>query len=156
MLEKVELHLKDLLVWWEHRHDSDSLLLFFDNLKEDHEGCVRRIAKFMGVKCDEDVIARVVHTTTHTEMARHHSKFGVHRFATAVAEKLGESPPPEGESVSRVCRDGGKSGEGKQKLPVEAQQQIDQMWQEIVTAKLGFKDLNEMREAWKKEQGLFS
>ena len=75
MLEKVELYLKDLLVWWEHRHDSDLLLLFFDDLKEDHKRCVRRIAKFMGVECDEGVIAHVVHTTTHTEMARHHSKF---------------------------------------------------------------------------------
>ena len=152
MLEKVELNLRDLLVWWEHRHNSDLLLLFFDDIKEDHEGCVRRIAKFMGVQCDDDVIARVVHTTTHAEMARHHSKFGVRRFATVIAEKLGESPPPEGESISRVRKDGGKSGEGKQKLPVEVQQRIDQMWQEIVTAKLGFKDLKEMREAWKIEQ----
>lgn len=128
------------------------LIVFFDDLKEDHEGCVRRIAKFMGIECDYDVIARVVHTTTHAEMARHHSKFGVRRFATVVAEKLGESPPPEGEPISRVRRDGGKSGEGKEKLPLELQQRIDQMWREIVTAKLGFKDLKEMREAWKREQ----
>lgn len=53
---------------------------------------------------------------THTEMARHYSKFGVHKFATVIAEKLGESPPPEGKSVSRVHKDGGKSGEGKKKL----------------------------------------
>ena len=85
-------------------------------------------------------------------MARHHSKFGVRRFATAVAEKLGESPPPEGESISRVRRDGGRSGDGKEQLPDEIQQRIDQMWREIVTAKLGFKDLKEMREAWRKEQ----
>ena len=152
MLERVELYLKDLLVWWDHRHDDNLLVLFFDDLKEDHEGCVRRIAKFMGIECDDDVIARVVHTTTHAEMARHHSKFGVRRFATVVAENLGESPPPEDEPVSRVRKDGGKSGEGKEKLPVELQQCIDQMWQEIVTAKLGFKDLKEMRVAWKMEQ----
>lgn len=30
-------------------------------------------------------------------------------------------PPPEGESVSRVRKDGGKSGGGKQRLPVEIQ-----------------------------------
>ena len=152
VLEKIEFHLKDLLVWWEHRHDNGLLVLFFDDLKEDHEGGVHRIAKFMGVECNDDIIARVVHTTTHAEMARHQSKFGVRRFATFIADKLGENPPPEGESVSRVRKDGGKSGEGKQRLPVEIQQRINQMWQDIVTAKLGFKDLKEMRESWQKEQ----
>ena len=152
MLKNIEFRLKDLLVWWENRHDDDLLFLFFDHLKEDHEGCVRRIANFMGVECDDDVIARVVHTTTHAEMARHHSKFSVHRFATVLAEKLGESPPPDSELVSRVRKDGGKSGEGKEKLPAEVQQLIDDMWQEIVTSKLGFNDLNEMSEAWKNEK----
>ena len=102
----------------------------------------------MGVKCDKDVISSVVHTTIHAEMAWHHSKFGVCSwFATVSAEKLGESPPPEGKSVSQVLKDGGKSVEEKQKLPVEVQQCIDQMWQEIVTAKLV--NLKEMCEAWK-------
>ena len=51
MLEKVESYLKDLLVWWEHRHDDNLLMLFFDDLnKEDHEGCVCRIAMFIGIK----------------------------------------------------------------------------------------------------------
>ena len=70
--------LQDLLLWWEHRHDDDVLLLFFDDLKEDHPGCVRRIAKFIGIDCDEEVLAHVVHTTTHAEMSRHHSKFDLH------------------------------------------------------------------------------
>ena len=66
--------------------------------------------------------------------------------------ETGESLLPESEFVGRVRKDGGKSGEGKQKLPIEIQQRIDQMWQEIVTSKLGFQNLQEMREAWKKEQ----
>ena len=69
-----------------------------------------------------------------------------------LTKKFGDEPPPEEEYVGRVCKDGGKSGEGKQKLPVEVQQRIDQMWQEIVTSKLGFQNLQEMCEAWKKEQ----
>ena len=149
-LETIERRMNNLLAWWEHRHDDNVLLLFFDDLKEDHAGCVRRIAKFIGVDLDEDAIARVVHTTSHTEMSRHHSKFSSNKLAKFIAEKIGEIPPPE---VSRVRKDGGKSGEGKQKLPGEVQQRIDQKWQEIVTAKLGFQDLKEMREAWKKELG---
>ena len=151
-LRQVEKRLNDLLLWWEHRHDNDLLLLFFDDLKEDHARCVRQIAKFMGVDCDEDVIARVVHTTSHAEMARHHSKFSSRIVATIIAKKIGETPPPESEFTSRVRKSGGKSGEGQQLLPLEVQQRIDQLWQEIVTAKLRFQSLEEMRGAWKKEQ----
>ena len=69
-----------------------------------------------------------------------------------IADKTGERLLPESEFVGRVRMDGGKSGEGKQKLPVEVQQRIDQMWQENVTAKLGFQNLQEMCEAWKTEE----
>ena len=154
-LQQVEKHIKDLVTWWEHRHDDDVLLVFFDDLKEDHAGCVHQISKFMGITLDENEVARVVHTTTHAEMARQSSKFDTRKFALTMTEMIaliGEEPPPEGEFVGRVRKDGGKSGEGKQKLPVVIQQRIDQIWQEIVTAKLGFQDLKEMREACKKEQ----
>ena len=151
-LQEVEKHMQDLVLWWEHRHDDNTLLLFYDDLKEDHAGSVRRIAKFVGVDLDEDAVACVVHTTSHAEMSRHSSKFDVRKYFLMVTEKIGEEPLPESECVGRVRKDGGKSGQGKEKLPVEVQQRIDQMWQEIVTSKLGFQDLKEMRDTWKKEQ----
>ena len=141
--------LNGLLVWWEHRNDDNVLFLFFDDLKEDHAGCVCRVAKFTGMDCDEALLARVVHTTTHAEMVRHHSKFDTHNLAIMTAKKVGEEPPTE--FSGRVRKDGGKSGDG-QKLPPEVRQYIKEKWQEIVTAKLGFQNLKEMREAWHKEQ----
>ena len=146
----VEQNLKDLLNWWEHRHDDDVLLIFYDDIKEDHMGSVRRIAKFIGVDCDGETLARVVHTTTHAEMARNHTKFSTHLGAAMIASKAGDTTLPEGESVGRVRRNGGKSGDGN-KLPVEIQQRIDQLWQEIIIPKLGFQNLNAMREAWHKD-----
>ena len=138
---EVEKHLRDLLMWWERRHDDSVLFLFFDNLKEDHGGCVCRIAKFMCVDCDEDEIARVVHTTSHAEMCRHHSKFSSRRHTLIVAERIREVPPSQSEFVGRVRREGGKSGEGAQTLPLSVQKRIDQLWHEIVTVNLGFADL---------------
>ena len=120
-LKPVEKHIRDLLLWWEHRRDDDLCLLFFDDLKEDHEGCVRRIAKFIDVRCEEDEIARIVHTTTHQEMSRHASKFNTNRAVLKLSEKFGEEPTPESEIIGRVRKNGGKSGEGKQQLPVEIQ-----------------------------------
>ena len=145
----IENHINDLLNWWEHRHDDDVMLLFYDDLKEDHAGCVRRIAKHMGVDCDEDTIARVVHTTSHAEMSKHASKFTEIKLISEFAEELGEEVSSQ--FIGKVRKDGGKSGEGKEQLPADIQQRIDQLWQDIVTTKLGFKDLTEMRAAWKTE-----
>ena len=98
-------------------------------------------AKFMRVELDDDTVAHVVHTTSHAEMSRIASKFDVHKLALTLTEKIGEEPD---EFVCRVSKDEGKSGEGKQKLPADVQQRIDQMWQDIVTSKLGFQNLKEM------------
>lgn len=146
----VSIYLVDLLEWWEHRHDPDVLFLFYDDLKEDHIGCVRRIAKFMGVDCSEEVIMRVVHTTTHAEMLRHSSKFDLHSVVHNIAKRFREGNEEDNTMVGRVRKGGGKSGEG-QLLPPDIKEHIDQKWEETVTAKLGFKSLNEMRLYWKKE-----
>ena len=125
------------------------MFLFYDDLKEDHEGCVHQ---YMGVDCDEDSIARVVHTTSHAEISKHASKFNAQKFVAKISEIIGEEPVPESEFVGRVRKSGGKSGEGKEQLPVDIQQHIDQLWQGIVTTKFGFNTLSEMCEAWKKER----
>ena len=144
-----EKRLDDLLVWWDHRHDNNVLLLFFDDIKEDHAGCVRKIAKFIGIECSEELLERVVHTTTHREMARHSHKFSSPFVLAKHLKDFGERPPAE--IVGKVRRDGGRSGDGK-KLPVEVQRYLEEKWTEVVTAKLGFKTLKEMRDAWRKEQ----
>ena len=143
-------NMHNLLVWWEHRHDDNVLLTFFDDFKEDHAGCVRRIAKFMGfADYDEEAIARVVATTTYAEMVKHHSKFDTHSMVFELAKGVGDEPPTT--FIGRVRKNGGRSGDGSENLPLEVQQQIDEEWRTIVTSKTGYRDLREMREAWKKE-----
>ena len=149
---EIEKNMKHLLKWWEHRNDADKIVLFYDDLKEDHAGSVRRIAKFMGVDCSEEVIARVVHTTSHSEMSQHASKFGTAPLPQNIIDKLGEAPVKDGTHVGRVRKDGGRSNDGKV-LPPDVQTHIEQAWKEIVTAKLGFNNLKEMRDAWRKELG---
>ena len=102
VMPQVEKNLNDLLLWWEHRHDDDILMFFFDDLLEDHAGCVRRIAKFIGVDCDEDTLLRVVRTTTHAEMVHHRKKFYSGAVSIKIAKKFGDTLPPENERVERV------------------------------------------------------
>ena len=112
-------------------------------------GSVRRIARFMGVNCDDETIGRVVRTTTHAEMTEHHSKFDLHSVILQLARQWGEDPPSE--FVGRVRMGGGKPGDGR-KLPFDVQRRLDEEWHDIITSKLGFNNLQEMRDAWKKER----
>lgn len=146
---QVEMTLKDLLKWWDHRHDDDVLLLFYEDLKEDHDGYVRRIAKFISVDCDDEAFTRIVHTTTHAEMVWNISKFDSRTFAVYIAKKIGDTVADE--HVGRVREGGGRSGDGKQ-LPSDIQAHIDKVWAKIITSKLGFQTYEEMRENWHKEQ----
>ena len=81
----------------------------------------------------------MVHITTHAEMSCHSTK-----FASLAALKL--HVPTEIVGKVHVYR----SGDG-QPLPVETERHIEEKWAEIVTAKLGFKSLKEMRAAWHKD-----
>ena len=134
VMPQVEKNLNDLLLWWEHRHDDDILMFFFDDLLEDHAGCVRRIAKFIGVDCDEDTLLRVVRTTTHAEMVHHRKKFYSGAVSIKITKKFGDTLPPENERVERVRKNGGRSGDGQQ-LPAEIQLHVDQLWLKIVNPK---------------------
>ena len=100
--------------------------------------------------CDEDTLTRIVHTTTHEEMAHHRKKFYSGAVSIKIAKKFGDTLPPENERVQRVHKNGGRSGDGQQ-LPTEIQLHVDQLWLKIVTPKLGFGNLHEMREALHKE-----
>jgi hypothetical protein len=66
--------------------------------------------------------------------------------------RISYSIPPVNERVERVRKNGGTSGDGQQ-LPAEIQEHVDKLWLDIVlTPKLGFSNLQEMRDAWHKEQ----
>ena len=139
----VRKRIEQLLGWWKKRHQDD-------DLKEDHSGCVCKIAKFMGVDCTDEVIARVVKTTSHGEMSKHSSKFDARSQSLALAQQIGEEPNFDAEDyVVRVRKDGGRSGDGKL-LPQHIQDYYNQQWKEIITAELGFNNLKEMWDAWHK------
>ena len=57
------------------------------------------------------------------------------------------------ELTGKVRKDGGKSGEGVQRLSPEHRAGFAAAWKAVVTRRLGFKDLAEMRAAWRAEHG---
>ena len=69
-----------LVSWWEHRNDSNVLLLFFEDMKEDLESAVREVAAFIGIE-DEERINKAVEMSSFEFTKKNERKFSSVRFA---------------------------------------------------------------------------
>jgi len=61
--------------WWPLRGNSNVLLVHFSDLKNDHEGSVRRIADFLGFDVTADQWPAILEYTSFTWMKAHEDKF---------------------------------------------------------------------------------
>jgi len=95
-----------LTSWWPHRDDPNVLLVFFEDLKTDLEGCVRRIAAFMdqggagagaagtsaALATDEEAIAEVVRLSSFEYMSEHAHQFDEHLLKRVRNPHMGLPP----------------------------------------------------------------
>jgi len=147
----VDRGLSNLCDFWQHRHDARVCFFFFDDLRERHADCVRRVQQFMDLGVDEDVTQKVIAQSTHEYMSApaHARKFDDHKIVHAMDLRRGivRSVPLTG----KVRKDGGKSGAGAA-LPQSVQDWIEWRWRCIVLPRTGFANLSAMRAAWLLEQ----
>eukprot|EP00746_Dinoflagellata_sp_MGD_P127643 gnl/MRDRNA2_/MRDRNA2_62164_c0_seq1.p1 gnl/MRDRNA2_/MRDRNA2_62164_c0~~gnl/MRDRNA2_/MRDRNA2_62164_c0_seq1.p1 ORF type:complete len:428 (+),score=87.83 gnl/MRDRNA2_/MRDRNA2_62164_c0_seq1:117-1400(+) len=160
---KMEEWLRDLVDWWNHRHDPDVLFLFFDELTQQHRRSVERIAAFMGLDpaSNASLIETVVSQTTHAAMASTRGPSGKDPFdeqpvADVVALMLGLSSEQRSSLVGKVRKGGGQSGQGGKgkALPEVVAQNLELSWAKVVEDQLGFKNLSEMMSTREKELAL--
>src|SRR4051812_48155359 len=64
-----------LASWWPHRHDDNVLLLAYEQMQNDHEGSVRRVAEFIGFGDDDSRIAIAIRESSLASMQAHHDKY---------------------------------------------------------------------------------
>lgn len=88
--------------WWEHRHKSNVLFMHFSDMKRDHEGSVRKIAKHLGFEPTAEQWPKVLEYTSFKWMKEHEDKFEV---ATLCKDKNGEP--------FKLINDGGMVRKGK-------------------------------------------
>ncbi|NWJ01284.1 ST1D1 Sulfotransferase, partial [Crypturellus undulatus] len=60
-------HVKD---WWEKRKDKRLLYLFYEEMKQDPQREVRKIARFLGKEVPESMVEKIVHHTSFQEMKK--------------------------------------------------------------------------------------
>lgn len=101
--------------WWSHRDDPDLLVLWYEELRADLEGAIRKISGFLGAEIEEEEIPPLVERCRGEVLARHGPKFD------EVVELLAEMGLTAGGSFIRS----GRSGEGAQWLSDDQRRRLD-------------------------------
>jgi hypothetical protein len=124
--------------WWEQRHREDVQILCFEDMKRDLEGTVRRIAAFIGISADEDLIAIATRQSTFEFMRAHEQHFADAPTIQAINRKDG-LPPARSTKVRS-----GRVGDGASLSP-KLRATLDDAWQREIGAPLGIRSYEELR-----------
>jgi len=128
--------------WWQQRENPAILFLSFEDMKADLPGTVQRVAEFIGVELDDELLEIVVRQSSFEFMAAHKQHFDDHlmRDGRDAARGL----PPDGDSF-KVRK--GQVGEYQHELSDEMQAELDGIWRKTLKAQFGFTSYDDLREA---------
>lgn len=124
--------------WWEQRRRSDVLPLCFEDMKQDHDGAVRRIASFLRMDADEELLALATRQSTFEFMHAHRDKFQDASVTRAFSRMRGLSPA----STAKIRS--GRVGDGAT-LSASLQRALDEAWAREVGGPLGLRSYAELR-----------
>lgn len=130
---------RHLRSWWEQRQREDVLMLSYEDMKEDLEGAVRRIATFIGLQADEELIALVTRQSSLEFMRAHERQFDDH-VTTARFNRLMGLPPESRTTKVRTGRVG-----DSQTLSPRLRAALDEAWEHELGGPLGIRSYPEMR-----------
>lgn len=135
-----------LISWWEQRHNSDVLLLCYEDMKDDLEGTVRKISDFMAIELDDHLLSIVLKQSSREFMLANQDKFdnpdAMRKFTNEVAGL------PYKTNTYKIT-----SGNDKRyQLSSEQKQEFKDIWKEQIESKFGFKDYEELRQELKELQ----
>jgi hypothetical protein len=119
---------KHLLSWWPRRQDDDVLMLVFEQMKQDLPGEIRRIAAFIGVEWDDELLAITEEHASLAFMQRHGDKFDDLLMRT-LSEEVANLPPGSDSAKVRA----GQVGEHAQYLGEDVSAALDDVWRLEVT-----------------------
>ena len=125
---------------WDQRKDGNVLPLCYENMKTDLPQTIERIAEFIGIPLDDELREIVLRQSDIKFMQAHENQFEDHviRKARSAAMKL----PLDGQ-LSKV-RDG-QAGSAKLLLPENIKQELDEIWQNELTPKIGLRSYEDLR-----------
>ena len=131
---------KHILAFWEQRKDENVLALSYENMKADLPRTIERVAEFIGIELDEELKQIVLKQSDIKFMQEHKAQFEDHliRKARSAAMKL----PLDGQ-LNKVRN--GQVGESKKHVPDDIKEELDLVWREEITAKIGLNSYEDLR-----------
>ena len=115
-------------------------------MKKDLESAVREVAAFIGIE-DEERIKKAVEMSSFEFTKKNERKFSSVRFARYRNAAVGL---PADLIPSKVVS--GSATKGRELMDEKTKEVIQAKWLEVVRKKIGFKDYDELRMAFKKEK----
>ena len=133
-----------LISWWKQRHNENVLLLCYEDMKTDLPDAVRKIAKFIDISLDDELLEIVVRQSSREFMLAHKDKFDEKYFRQLIEKRT--DIPPGGDSSKLTL---GASDKACYQLPQSLKQEFDDIWQEQIQPESGLKNYEEFRQAVK-------
>ena len=120
--------------WWPHRHDHNVLLLAYERMLQDPSDAISRIAAFIGVPLDAELMTLTLEHSSVGFMLQHKDRFD-DALLRDFSEAHADLPPGSDSAKVRVGKRGGRAA-----LSAQAQSKLAQVWREEITASLGYSD----------------
>ena len=128
---------KHLASWWTHRNDTNVLMLCYEQMTVDPDALIRRVAEFIDVPLDDELLAITLEHSSFSYMLEHKD-----RFDDALMRALSETKAnlPKGSDSSKVRK--GKIGENS--MPEVVQAELNEKWRKLIKETLGFVNYAEL------------
>lgn len=127
--------------WWAVKDEPNVMLLCYEDMKQDLEAVVKRVAIFMGVE-DEDAIELATRQAGFEFMNSHNTQFDDH----IICEKRNQACGLPAWATTSKVKSGNSGGAAKQ-LSEDTLTLLAEAWKNTVEQSLGFKDYAELRQA---------
>ena len=125
--------------WWERRNDADVLFTAYEHMKQDSRATIRAVAAFMDIPLSDELQAITLQRASLPYMQQHKDRFD---------DKLMRDHSIALAGISADCNSSkvrtGQVGEARQQLGKDVALEFDAIWQERITADLGFEDYASM------------
>ncbi len=124
---------RHLRSWWQQRNKHYVLFLAYEHMKQDLDETIRRVAEFIDIPLDEDLLDLTLTHASLPFMLRHQD-----RFDDALMRQLSEQrcDLPSGSDSSKV-----RQGHiGEHVFSADLLSDLNQVWQREITKPLGFEN----------------
>jgi len=131
---------KHITALWGQHQDENVLALCFEDMKRDLAGTVEKVAGFIGMPMDQELMDIVVKQSDIKFMQEHKDQFEDHLVRKA---RSGPMRLPLDGQLNKVRN--GQVGDSNNALPDEIKQELDNIWQDEITSRTGLHSYDELR-----------